>query len=83
MNKKSEQNWVEFRENGFLWLTNTILHIFGWSIVFEIENNKIVNVYPSRTKFRGYYKHKNDIGYELITRYMNDNSKELLNDFSD
>lgn len=36
-----------------LFLANTILQFFGWSIVIELEMDKI-KVYPVRTKFRGF-----------------------------
>ena len=30
-------SWEEFRESGMLWLVNTILHIFGMSIVLDTQ----------------------------------------------
>lgn len=36
-----EKSWKEFRESGFLWWINMILHTFGWAIVVEVEGNEI------------------------------------------
>lgn len=46
--------WIEFRKNGFLWLVNMILHVFGLALVYEFdETGKLCEVYPARVKFRG------------------------------
>lgn len=75
VNKKT---WKEFRETGLLWFINTILHIFGWSIVVDIKDNKIINTYPARVKFRGFDEKTTEEGYIKVTNYINYNIKELL-----
>ena len=35
----TKKTWKEFRENGFLWWINMILHTFGWAIVIDIDDN--------------------------------------------
>ena len=37
------KTWKEFRESGLLWFINTILHMFGWAIVVDVdmEDNNI------------------------------------------
>ena len=72
------KTWDEFRNSGLLWFINTILHTFGWAIVFEIENEKVINVYPARVKFRGFDEKSNTEGYIKISAYLDENSKELL-----
>ena len=37
----TRKSWEEFRQNGLLWFTNLILHMFGWSIVVKQDNNII------------------------------------------
>jgi len=32
---KNQEKWKEFRNSGLLWFINTILHTFGWAIVFD------------------------------------------------
>lgn len=78
VNKKS---WDEFRDSGFLWWINMILHTFGWAICFEVEDDgSISDVYPARVKFRGFSEEVNEKGYINISKYMNDNSETLLDE---
>ena len=73
-----KKTWKEFQESGFLWWVNMILHTFGWAIVLEMDDDKIINVYPARVKFRGFDEKSNTIGYKRISQYMADNA-DLLN----
>lgn len=41
INKKT---WDEFRATGLLWLVNTILHVFGWAIVVDVDKMKVVTL---------------------------------------
>ncbi len=51
----TKKTWKEFRESGFLWWINMILHTFGWAIVVDIDDNgEITAAYPARVKFRGF-----------------------------
>lgn len=80
INKKT---WEEFREAGLLWFTNMILHTFGWSIVVEKEEGKIIDVFPARVSFRGFDEKSNTDGYKKLTTYMSKNHKELLDETYD
>lgn len=80
MNYIEEISLDEFRNNGFLWFINSILHVFGIALVVDTENNRM---YPARCKFRGFSENLNTKGYENITKYMKENAKELLEDFND
>lgn len=76
VNKKT---WDEFRNSGLLWWINTLLHTFGWAIIYEFDDSKkISNVYPARVKFRGFDEKSNTEGYIKVSKYINENSKELL-----
>ena len=74
-----KKSWDEFRESGFLWWINMILHTFGWAIVCEYDqqNEKITDVYPARVKFRGFNEDSNSRGYERVSKYMKDNATDL------
>ena len=74
-----KKSWDEFRESGFLWWINMILHTFGWEIVCEYDhqNEKIADVYPARVKFRGFNEDSNSRGYERVSKYMKDNATDL------
>lgn len=73
--------WLEFRKNGFLWLVNMILHVFGLSLVYEFdEKGKLCEVYPARVKFRGFSETHNSDGYKSVTQFMADNASILLDE---
>lgn len=74
-----KKSWEDFSNNGFLWFVNSMLHIFGWAIVYERnENREIIQVYPARVRFRGFSENTNTMGYQKISRYLVDNSEDLL-----
>lgn len=73
-----KKTWREFRDSGFLWWINMILHTFGWAIVLETDNGKIINAYPARVKYRGFNMESIENGYIKVSEYMDENSKELL-----
>jgi len=75
-----KKTWAEFRETGLLWFINSILHVFGWAIAVEIEDDKITDVYPVRTSFRGFDENTNSNGYKRVTHYLADNIESLLKD---
>lgn len=80
MNYIEEISIDEFRNNGFLWFINSILHVFGIALVVDTENNRM---YPARCKFRGFSENLNTKGYKNLTKYMKENAEELLEDFDD
>lgn len=73
-----KKSWKEFRDSGFLWWINMILHTFGWAIVLETDNGKIINAYPARVKYRGFTEEKNTTGYVRVSKYMKENVDKLL-----
>lgn len=76
------KTWKEFREQGFLWLINSILHVFGWTIAVEEKisdpEQAVANVY--RTKFRGFPEETNTMGYALIAEYMKNNADAIYDE---
>lgn len=73
-----KKEWSEFRSTGLVLFINQLLHIFGWAIVFEFENDEIKNVYPARVKFRGFDEKSTQVAYEKLSKYMAENSNDLL-----
>lgn len=71
-------SWKEFKDSGMLWWINMILHTFGLAIVFDMENGEVNEVYPARVKYRGFGEKNNMEGYVKVSKYLNDNSEELL-----
>ncbi len=79
-----KRGWEEFREAGLLWWINTILHMFGWAIVYDFdEDMNIVDVYPARVKYRGFDEKSNSVGYIKVTNYLKENINTLLAEAKD
>ena len=76
MTKK--RTWEEFRETGLLLIINQTLHIFGWAIVIEIKDDGNTEVYPARTKFRGFDTKRVSESYIKVSKYMKKNATKLL-----
>jgi hypothetical protein len=74
-----EKSWKEFRDFGLLWWINTILHMFGWAIVYNFnDNEEIVDVYPARVKFRGFQEKNVTEGYQKVSKYLQENIDDLV-----
>ena len=75
VNKKS---WDEFRNTGLALLVNSVLHAFGWALVFETDDNGAeIGCYPARVRFRGFDEKSIDESYTRIADYLAENSEEL------
>lgn len=68
-----KKTWDEFRNNGLLWWVNRILHLLGWALVYEDGQ-----VYPARTKFRGFGPEQETEGYIKVSKYLEENIDVLL-----
>jgi hypothetical protein len=78
-----ERTWEQFRDAGLLWWINRGLHLFGWAIVVEVENettNKVTRVYPARCKFRGFGAESEARGFRKLTKHIEDELPTLLKD---
>lgn len=75
----TKKSWDEFRNSGFLWLVNTTLHMFGWSICVELDKDtgEITDCYPARVKFRGFGEKQIVEGYQKVSQFMMENAKDL------
>lgn len=72
-----EKTWGEFRESGLCWFINTILHMFGWALVFEIEDGMPIRCYPARVVFRGFDDDTSTEGYKKVTNFLKKNIDDL------
>lgn len=67
----TRHSWETFREAGMLWWINRILHTFGWSIIYEInENQEIISVYPAKTDWLGFSSETNDQRWKQFKDHM-------------
>lgn len=75
-----EKSWDTFRDAGLLFFINQVLHIFGWAIVVEIDDNTkaVVRAYPARVRFRGFDNDSVTESYKRLTRYLFANVNSLL-----
>ena len=73
--------WDEFRNNGFLWFVNRMLHIFGYALTVQVdEYGKVTDAYPSRCRFRGFNEKSETTGFEKIAKYMVENASDISKD---
>lgn len=73
-----EKTWLDLRETGLLTFINSFLHIFGWCIVIELEDNGNFSIaYPARTKYRGFSVEAMDLAYRNVTKMMKENIDQL------
>lgn len=74
-------NWNEFRDSGFLWWINMILHTFGWSIVVELNaSGEVSQVYPIKCSYRGFTEETNDKGYAKVAQHLKENIHHIIRD---
>lgn len=78
-----EVSWDEFKDNGLLWFTNTILHAFGYAIVLEMRHDKAVGAFPARTRYRGFPEPVNTKGYIKLSKYLKDNIDDIVKEAAD
>lgn len=83
--KNKKKKWNDFKDSGLLWFINSILHVFGWAIKYEIDldTKEILSVYPDRVKFRGFSEESNTKGYINLSKYMKENAEQLLKEAKD
>lgn len=74
----TEKTWTDFRNTGLLTFVNTFLHIFGWAIVVEVDDDGNERVYPARTIFRGFSEKSQTSAYTKLSKYMVDTAPELI-----
>lgn len=83
-NSVVKKSWEEFRQAGLLVFVNQFLHIFGWSIIFEMDEDGFVkNVYPARVTYAGFSHDVQADAYKKIRDYMNKNYEQLLKEINE
>ncbi len=69
-----KRTWKEFKATGMLWLANRILHLYGWAIILEIDEGKVVKAYPARVKFRGFDEKSETKGFKAVANFITQNA---------
>lgn len=68
----------EFRDCGGLWFVNRVLHLLGMAIVVVIDDDKVIDCYPARVKYRGFGPHSESGGFVKVSKYLKDNIDDLV-----
>ena len=81
----TKSSWNEFQNSGLLLFINQMLHLFGWAIVFEQdqETKEITNVYPAKVKWKGFSNTDVYESYAKITKHLSDNLPFLKSSFDE
>lgn len=62
--------WQTFRDAGLLWWINRQLHLFGWDITVDVEQDgSIVDIYPVRYWYRGFKRADEIEGFRKLTAH--------------
>lgn len=76
-----QKTWEEFQSTGLLWLVNTFLHTFGWTLMTQVDDDgNIIGGVPCRTDYRGFTTDINDEGYLKVTDWLKENIDMLEGD---
>lgn len=80
-----KSNWNEFQNSGLLLFVNQLLHLFGWAIIFEQdqETKEITKVYPAKVKWKGFSNEDVYESYAKITKHVSENIDYLKSSFSE
>ncbi len=74
----SRETWGQFQAAGLLWWVNRALHLFGWAIVVEVNDEGLVTeAYPARCKFRGFDEASEADGFRKLTAHLASNVSDL------
>ena len=65
------KTWEEFRSIGLLWWINRMLHLFGWAICYELDQDgNVKDVFPARCKFIGFDRESETEGFRALSGYI-------------
>ena len=75
----TRKSWKEFQESKLLWWVNRSLHLFGWALVAEADDDgNITEVYPARVSFRGFSQESEELGFAGLTHYLSAEIEDLV-----
>ncbi len=75
------RTWEDFRAAGLLWWINRFLHLFGWAIAVEIDDQgTTTDAYPVTCRFRGFDEKSETDGFRDLTHHLADELPVLLRD---
>lgn len=73
------RTWDAFRKVGLLWWVNRMLHLFGWAIVVDTnEDGKATHAYPARVRFRGFSDESETAGFKALASHLSEEGIRLV-----
>ena len=60
-----KKSWTDFRMDGLLRFVNMFLHIFGWTIIIEANDNGDSFAYPARVTYDGFCENEETAFFRL------------------
>lgn len=75
------KTWKEFQSSKLLWWVNRSLHLFGWAIVLQCEEDgEVTDAYPARVDFRGFSEKDEGDGFRGLTLHIAENAAALVDE---
>ena len=68
------KSYQEFSETGLFTFINSILHAFGWVMVYNPDKDAF---FPARTSYRGFSEECVTRMYKRVAEYMVQNAEEI------
>jgi hypothetical protein len=83
-NPIARRTWEELRDSGLLWALNNFLHMFGWAIVIEEDDDgDVVVAYPARVKYLAFDYKTQVAAQRKLRRYMTEQGYSLFKEAQD
>ena len=75
-----KKEWKEFRESGLLWWVNRTLHLFGWAICVNVDDDsgEILGAFPAKVKFRGFDQKSEEEGFIKLSAHIKQEVDRLV-----
>jgi hypothetical protein len=78
------RTWDEFRSTGLLYLTNKVLHAFGWVIVWAKDDETgAVSAFPARTSYRTHSPESEASGQQRLQAWVRDGFDAVVQETKD
>lgn len=71
------KTWDEFRDTGLFCFVNSFLHMFGWAIVLEKDENN-VEAYPARVDYTGFNESTYEKNYNKVRKLLNEEQQKEI-----
>lgn len=72
MDNTFNTSWQQFRETGLFLFVNHFLHIFGWCIVLEVDDDsgEVLKSYPQRCEYSGFSEESTERAFKRVREFL-------------